>query len=130
MQDVWLAAHLAVFNIFLAGSRRGIHAGFIPFATPGALIACVHRFSMVTAKNKAACPLGRAASIVGPTTDQTIIDFSHQLFAYAFAPAVARLVDCIRILAASLVAAKKRLYDWKIPAMIGNTTKGTCHPTS
>jgi hypothetical protein len=55
MQDVWLAAHLAVFNIFLAGSRRGIHAGFIPFATPGALIACVHRLLDGNSKNKAAC---------------------------------------------------------------------------
>jgi len=42
VQDIRFAADLTVFNILLPRSRRRIYAGFIPFTTSGALIACVH----------------------------------------------------------------------------------------
>jgi len=71
VQDIWLAAHLAIFNIFLARSRRGIYAGFIPFATPSALIACVHRLSMVTAKIKRPAGKGEPLPLLDlPLTEQ------------------------------------------------------------
>jgi hypothetical protein len=52
MQDVWLAADLAVFHILLAHSGGGVNCGFVPFPTSGTLKACGHgRFPMVTAKS-------------------------------------------------------------------------------
>lgn len=40
VQQVGLAAGLAVFNVALPGPRAGINGGFVPLSTAGALEAC------------------------------------------------------------------------------------------
>jgi hypothetical protein len=71
MEDVWLTAHLAVFNVLLSHSGRGINAGFIPFTTSGALEACGHdRVSMITVKKAASLERPAAALLNLPLTNQ------------------------------------------------------------
>ena len=37
MQEIWLAANLAVFNVALFCARGGVHGGFIPLSAARAL---------------------------------------------------------------------------------------------
>jgi hypothetical protein len=48
LQQVGLAADLAIFHVGLATSRSFIHAGFIPLSATGTLKTCTHRESEIT----------------------------------------------------------------------------------
>src|SRR5450432_4831489 len=68
LKDVWLAAHLAIFDVALPVSRRLIHHRLIPLSTACALEACSnrHRYPAPLANPLLVYRTGRISALQGP----------------------------------------------------------------